>query len=63
MHVANSKQYLANIEHCDIIAKTSIFPETIKELSSWTKLENHIDKGVILKCSFQRIDEGMIELS
>ena len=62
MHVADSEKNLADIKHSNIVTEPSIFTESIEELSSWAKLKYHIDEGVILECSFEGIDEGMVEL-
>ncbi len=62
VHVADCQQNLADIEHGYIVAKPPILPEPIKELSSRAKLEDHIDKSVILKGSFERVYERMVQL-
>lgn len=63
MHVANCKQDLTDIEHGDIIAKPSIFPQTIKELSSRAVLKDHVNKDLVLECSLEAVDEWMIQFS
>ena len=63
MHVANGQQNLADVKHSDIVAKTSVFPESIEEFPSGTKLEDHVDKGIVLKGYLQRVDEWMVQLA
>lgn len=60
--MAESEQYFTDVEHGDIIAKSAIFSEAVKELSSRAILEDHIDEDLILKRGFEGVDEGMIEL-
>lgn len=61
VHMAKCKQNFTYIEHGYIITKASIFAEPIKKLTSRAILENHVDKAVILKGSFEGIDEGVVE--
>ena len=63
MHVANGQQNLTDIKHGDIVAKASVFPESIEELSSRTKLEYHVNKSVILKSCLQRVDKRMVQFT
>jgi hypothetical protein len=63
MHIADGKQYFTDIEHSHIVAKSSILPKPIEELSPRAKLEDHIDKSIILEGRLEGIDEGMIQLA
>ena len=60
VHVTDSKQNFTNIEHGNIVAKTSVFSQTIEQFTSWTELKYHVDKNFVLECSFEGIDEWMI---
>lgn len=61
MHVAKRKQDLANVEHGDIITKSTIFPQSVKKLPSRAVLENHIDEALVLEGSLERVDKGMVQ--
>lgn len=63
VHVANGEQYFADVKHRNIIAKAPIFSQPIKELTSRTKLEDHVDEDIVLKGSFEGIDEGVVEFT
>lgn len=63
MHIADGEQYFADIEHRNVIAKSSILPQAIEELSPRAKLEDHIDEGIVLEGGFEGIDEGVVELA
>lgn len=62
MHVTKSQQYFANVKHCHVITKSAIFPQSIEQLTSRTILKEHINKSLILKGSFKRVYERMVEL-
>lgn len=53
MHIADGQQNLADVEHGDIVAKPSILAESVEQLPSRAKLEDHVDEGIILKGSFE----------
>lgn len=62
MHVANSQENLAYVKHRHIITKSTIFPQSIEEFPSRTKLKDHVNESLILERGLQRVDEGVIEL-
>lgn len=49
VHVAEGEQYLADVEHGDIIAESTIFSEAVEELPSGAVLEDHVDEDLILE--------------
>ncbi len=63
MHVAYREEYLTDIEHGDIIAEATVLSESVKELSSRTKLKYHIDKSIVLEGCLKRIYERMVQLT
>lgn len=63
MHIADGEQYFADIEHSNVVAKPSILPQAIEELSPRAKLEDHVDEGIVLEGGFEGIDEGVVELA
>ena len=63
MHIADGEKYFTDIEHSNIVAKSPIFSKPIKQLSPWAKLEDHIDKGIVLEGGLEGIDEGVVELA
>lgn len=63
MHIADSQQYLADVKHGDIVAKASIFAESVEQLASRAELEDHVDEGVVLEGSLEGVDEGVVEFA
>lgn len=62
MHVADSQQYFADIEHGDVVAETTIFAQSVEKLPSGAILEDHVHKHLVLECRLQRVDEGVVQL-
>ena len=62
MHMAKCQQYFTDIKHSYIVTEAAIFSEAIEQFSAWAVLKNHVDKTIILKGCFERIDERMIQL-
>ena len=61
MHVAEGEEYLADVEHGDIIAESAIFSEAVEELPSGAVLEDHVDEDLILEWGLEGVDEGVVE--
>ena len=63
MHVADSQKDFADVEHGYVVAKATVFPKTIKKLSTGAELEDHVDEDIILEGGFKRVDKGMVQLT
>ena len=62
MHVAESQQDFANVEHRHIVAESAIFAKAVEQLAPTTEFEQHIDESLILKGSLELVDEGVLQL-
>ena len=63
MHVADRQQDFSDIEHGHIIAKAAVLTQTIEQLAARAELEQHVDEGLVLERSLQRVNKRVVELA
>ena len=63
MHVADCQQDFSDIKHGHIIAKAAILTQAIEQLPTRAELEQHVDEGLVLERSLQRVNKWVVEFA